>query len=968
MRITNLRRRFKNQVAKIRQGLARQVAAVVVASLMVFASQANAVLVFSTGFNGNLDRDAGTAGTAAFNNTPAGFSFVADNVGGGADTVIQHDSIDPEFFVDLTGTGVLGDVYTVVFDTKVSFSSGFQSLIGPPGADQDIFIRSTSQGGGVDLGSSTGSTNVNDDTWHRIVVTSGVGGAANLYVDGVQDTGIPATATTDDPLTENIGLFRDESGDNTAGSRFANFALYDTALDPGQVAQLGGPTASVITLDPGPSILEVVIDRDSGNVSIENNTGFDQDIKGYSIRSAAGALTEADADFLADGDASWVQFTAAGATGDLSEGHLTTDSLSNGSSTSLGPGWFPYFEDEADISFEYVDGTGAVLDGSVSFTGNGDASFERGDLDFDSDVDVDDWGEFKANFGTSVAGLSAARAYALSDLFADGEHNVLDVNEFRQAYDAANGPGSFSQMVGNNVPEPSTIGLALLGLGVVTYAGRRRRHHLISTTRSHHSMNANYRRASLSALVVAFVCGTGSAGAAEFLYGVSQGDANLRLINAADGSTTDLIPLTGPGTEGLNSGRMTGFSIDPTTQGSDDPSTWTAYATTRRTDGGTEPRDLVTIDLVTGATTVIGNTGVAVAGLTFAPNGTLYAVSGDGGPAPNEELFTVNKATGALTSVGPMGNGNDGEAIGYNPTDNLIYHFSGLRETDPVGREQFESINPATGATVVSILPAGTPDAEEGLDLLYRPGTDNSFYGAFLRQDSDPTVGANQFATISGNDGAVVTIGFFDTRISGIDFAPHDELVTLVVDPTNGWAEIRAGDFARAISSYEISSAQNLLSPSSWQASNFESQSLDAVEDPGGATPGAGNDPGETWEQVNAETDLLIEGFLLGESTFDSTLVASQRVESVGNVFDFSILGSGVDGDLEFRFATTGGLVTTGEVVYGEVTPPDTGMTLFDANVDGTVNNDDIPDFVTALLVLADWEALHPGLDPLDYL
>ena len=43
-------------------------------------------------------------------------------------------------------------------------------------------------------------------------------------------------------------------------------------------------------------------------------------------------------------------------------------------------------------------------------------------------------------------------------------------------------------------------------------------------------------------------------------------------------------------------------------------------------------------------------------------------------------------------------------------------------------------------------------------------------------------------------------------------------------------------------------------------------------------------------------------------------------------------------------------------------------MTLFDANVDGTVNNDDIPDFVTALLNLADWETLHPGLDPLDYL
>ena len=46
------------------------------------------------------------------------------------------------------------------------------------------------------------------------------------------------------------------------------------------------------------------------------------------------------------------------------------------------------------------------------------------------------------------------------------------------------------------------------------------------------------------------------------------------------------------------------------------------------------------------------------------------------------------------------------------------------------------------------------------------------------------------------------------------------------------------------------------------------------------------------------------------------------------------------------------------------------GMTLFDANVDanvdGTVNNGDIPDFVTALLNVADWQTLHPGLDPRD--
>lgn len=239
------------------------------------------------------------------------------------------------------------------------------------------------------------------------------------------------------------------------------------------------------------------------------------------------------------------------------------------------------------------------------------------------------------------------------------------------------------------------------------------------------------------------------------LYSASQEDANLRIVSEIDGSTVQTIPLTGPAAD-----RVSGFAVSPVDG--------IAYAIARGE--GAVGRDLITIDLQSGTTATVGNTGVAMAGLTFAPDGTLYGVSGDGGPVPNEALFTISTIDGSATLIGEMGAGGDGEAIGYNPDDGLIYHFSGLRETDPIGREIYESINPSDATTNTTILPEGTPDAEEGLALLYRG--DGEFYASFLREDSDPTVGENQFATID-TEGNVTTLGHFDHRSKGLAFVPE---------------------------------------------------------------------------------------------------------------------------------------------------------------------------------------------------
>ena len=217
--------------------------------------------------------------------------------------------------------------------------------------------------------------------------------------------------------------------------------------------------------------LEVFVSRDSGQIEIQNNTGVDQDIKGYSIVSEDGALLEANATFLADGDPNWIQLTESGGNYDLSEGHLTTFSFGVGSTIDLGNSWLQYYEDETDVTFEYLDGQGLLVEGIVQFTGNNDASFAFGDLDFDGDVDSDDWLQFASGLGDSFSNASPAGSYRLGDLTGDLVSDHADFLAFEAAYDAANGAGAFQRDI---VPEPSTGLISIVLLGVAAVAARQR--------------------------------------------------------------------------------------------------------------------------------------------------------------------------------------------------------------------------------------------------------------------------------------------------------------------------------------------------------------------------------------------------------------------------------------------------------------------------------------------------------------
>jgi len=152
------------------------------------------------------------------------------------------------------------------------------------------------------------------------------------------------------------------------------------------------------------------------------------------------------------------------------------------------------------------------------------------------------------------------------------------------------------------------------------------------------------------------------------LYSVSRDDDLLRVINPSTGATISSVAIT-------LAGRGVSFANGLATH----PVTGELFALL--TLDGQTPRQLVIINPNNGVATNVGNTGDQFAGLAFNSSGTLYAVIGDkknaaGGGLPPETLFTLNTSNAAPTQVLVLGRGNDGEAIGFNPNDGLLYHAS----------------------------------------------------------------------------------------------------------------------------------------------------------------------------------------------------------------------------------------------------------------------------------------------------
>jgi hypothetical protein len=96
-----------------------------------------------------------------------------------------------------------------------------------------------------------------------------------------------------------------------------------------------------------------------------------------------------------------------------------------------------------------------------------------GDLNFDDSFTAADWNILRSSQLADLSSLSLKQRYLAGDLNADGFNDHADFLLFKNAYDQANGPGSFVAMI-SAVPEPTTTFL-LSTAGIFLTLVRKRR-------------------------------------------------------------------------------------------------------------------------------------------------------------------------------------------------------------------------------------------------------------------------------------------------------------------------------------------------------------------------------------------------------------------------------------------------------------------------------------------------------------
>lgn len=232
---------------------------------------------------------------------------------------------------------------------------------------------------------------------------------------------------------------------------------------------------------------------------------------------------------------------------------------------------------------------------------------------------------------------------------------------------------------------------------------------------------------------------------AQTLYSVARGDANLRTIDPATAQTltTTAMTLTGQTITGA-----TGLAVHPTT----------GQLFVSLSLQGVSQRVLATVNPATGVVTQIGNMGDNFAGIAFDCAGNLYGVTGDGANVP-ESFFSINQTTGAATLRGALGRGDDGETIGFNPVDNMMYHASGhVGVYDPMSDSGviFERFNPTVTPLALTDIPITGPPLtdEEAQALTFEPSS-----GMFLWKQYH---GTGPLFRVNPATGAATQVGTMD--------------------------------------------------------------------------------------------------------------------------------------------------------------------------------------------------------------
>ncbi|WP_428308103.1 LamG-like jellyroll fold domain-containing protein [Lacipirellula sp.] len=262
------------------------------------------------------------------------------------------------------------------------------------------------------------------------------------------------------------------------------FRIHDTILTPAQIAasSTAGPAGLA-----GPTL---TINRDTGAVTLSNQQAAIQ-VFSYSITSASGGLNPASWTTVAghfdsagngsfDSNDVW-STTALTKTAITEEEPFGDGGAEDGGTLgtvtfSTNGGWIKSFREDVAITTQaLVNGVPTTLIPDIKYVGNGGQPFKRSDLNFDNVINGNDWIVFRNNNLVSLdPNLSDAQTAALGDLNGDGVSNFLDFRVFQADFDAANGVGAFTALVGA-VPEPSSVALGLSAVSALLLSGRASR-------------------------------------------------------------------------------------------------------------------------------------------------------------------------------------------------------------------------------------------------------------------------------------------------------------------------------------------------------------------------------------------------------------------------------------------------------------------------------------------------------------
>jgi hypothetical protein len=293
----------------------------------------------------------------------------------------------------------------------------------------------------------------------------------------------------------------DEAGDGSLANDTGMQANQAVTTNYSFTAAAGG--SAMITIDAvnneanlagfqlkiGDQFPVLTVNRETGQMTISNNTAQSASVMGYMIESNnAGALLpsqwmsvadnyDADGNDSVDPNSNWMEFTQPAERDNLSEVQQvggTGATIIDGQSVNLGNAWIR--SPLQDIFGEILLSDGTIVPLDVRFTGLAPIV---GDLNFDRAVDLTDWGLMKTGFSTDLTSLSRAERYGKGDLTLNGMVDLKDMRAFATAFDAMQGAGAFAAAVGNvAVPEPATwLGLAsMCGLAFTVRRARKLTH------------------------------------------------------------------------------------------------------------------------------------------------------------------------------------------------------------------------------------------------------------------------------------------------------------------------------------------------------------------------------------------------------------------------------------------------------------------------------------------------------------